>query len=75
MTIDEVAHHLRVSHCSAHGIVQDRLGFYKVRARWVSKQLTGEHKRNRLTIFQGILNFYLNEGDAFLRRRVTEDET
>jgi hypothetical protein len=28
-----------------------------------------------LTIFQGILNFYLNEGDAFLRRRVTEDET
>jgi hypothetical protein len=56
--VDEVAYDLRDSHCSAHGIIQ-------VCARWVPKQLTGEPKRNRLIICQGLFNRYRNEGDAF----------
>jgi hypothetical protein len=128
VTIDEVGHHLRISHGSARGIIQDRLGFHKVCARWVPKQLflgffftfsgwgeaestwyvghcwpigavggmrirsgnrsltawamarppkqlTGEHKHNRLSICWGLLNHYRNEGDAFLRGNITEDET
>jgi hypothetical protein len=75
VTIDEVEHHLRISRGSAHGIIQGRLGFHRVCARWVPKQLTAEHKRNRLTICQGLLNRYHNKGDAFLRRNATEEET
>jgi hypothetical protein len=50
VTIDEVAYHLLISHGSVHEIIHSRLGFHKVCARWVPKQLTEEHKRNRLTI-------------------------
>jgi hypothetical protein len=56
MTIDAAACHLHISHGFAHGIIQDELGFHKVSARWISKQLTGEHKCNRLTNCQGLLN-------------------
>jgi hypothetical protein len=66
MTNDEVAYHLRVNHGSAHGIIQDQLGLYKVRTRWVSKKLTREHKRNRSTIFQGLMDPYCKKGDVFL---------
>jgi hypothetical protein len=40
-----------------------------------SRKLAGEHKRNRLTICQGLLYLYRNKGDAFFRRIVAEDET
>jgi hypothetical protein len=38
----------------------------KLFALWVPEQLAGEHKRNRLTICQGLLNLYRNKGDVFL---------
>jgi hypothetical protein len=41
------------------------MGFTKVCARWVPKQLTGEHKGNILTSCPGLLNCYREEGDAF----------
>jgi hypothetical protein len=47
-----------MSNGSAHGITQDRLGFHKVCARCVSKQLIGENKRKRLKICQCVLNCY-----------------
>jgi hypothetical protein len=72
VTIDEVEHHLRISHASALGIIQDLLGFHKVCARWVPKELSGEHKRNSLTNCQEL--YYRNKGDAFLRRIVTGNE-
>jgi hypothetical protein len=51
------------------------LGFHKVCARWVLKQLTEEHKRNRLSICRSLLNCCRQEGDTFLRRIITGDET
>lgn len=42
MTIDEVAAHLRIGHGSAHEIIYDNLGFCRVCAPHVPKQLT-EH--------------------------------
>jgi hypothetical protein len=33
-----------IIHGSLHGIIHDQLGFYEVHARWVPKQLRGEHK-------------------------------
>jgi hypothetical protein len=74
VTINEVAHDMCISHDSAHEIIQDWLGFYKVRARQDPKQLTAGHKRKCLTTCQCLLNYYRNDGDAFLRCTVTRDE-
>jgi hypothetical protein len=70
-----VAYHLLISYGSVHEITHNRLGFHKVCARWVPKQLTEKHKRNRLTICRSLLNRCCQEGDAFLRRIITGDET
>jgi hypothetical protein len=75
VTVDEVACHLLTSHGYVHEIIHNHLGFHEVCARWVPKQLTEEHKRNRLTICRSLLNRYRQEGDAFLRRIMTGDET
>ena len=47
LTIDELANHFEISHGSAYDIIHNRLGFRKVCASWVSKQLTEEQKNNR----------------------------
>ena len=36
-TIDEVAQHLNISHGSAYEIINNRLGFHNISARWVPK--------------------------------------
>jgi hypothetical protein len=51
------------------------LGFRKLAQIGFPKQLIGEHKRNGLTTYQGLLNRYRNEGDAFLRPIDTGDES
>jgi len=50
VTIDEVANHFEISHSSAYDIIHNRLGFRKVCARWVPKELTEEQKNNRVAI-------------------------
>ncbi|PNF22656.1 hypothetical protein B7P43_G07101 [Cryptotermes secundus] len=56
VTIDEVACSLQISHGSAHQIIHDELGFHKVCARWVPRELTAEHKRKRLLSKKVLLN-------------------
>ena len=75
ITIDEVAQSLQISFGSAQEIIHEILGYNKVSARWVPRQLTEEHKRRRMEICQTLLNRYNNEGEAFLSRIVTEDES
>jgi hypothetical protein len=75
VTIDAVAYHLLISHGSVHENIHNRLGFHKVCARWFPKQLRNEHKLNRLTTCRSLLKRYHQEGDAFLRRIITGDET
>ena len=58
-----------------HDIIHNRLGFRKVCARWVPKELTEEHRNNRVAICQRLLDRYANEGETFLTRIVTGDET
>jgi hypothetical protein len=58
VTVIKVARHL----CVTHGFAN--MGFIKVCARWVPKQLT-EEKGNPLTACPGLLNGYHEEGDAF----------
>jgi len=74
-TIDKVANCLQISHGSAYEIIHNRLGFHKVCARWIPKQLTMLHKQTRLNICQQNLDRYVKEGDTFLDRIITCDKT
>ena len=75
ITVDDVANRLQISHGSAYEIIYSRLGFHKVCARWVPKQLTQLHKQTRLDMCKKHLDRYVNERDNFLDRIVTGDET
>jgi len=70
-----VANNLQISHGSAYEFIHDILGFHKVCARWIPKQLTMLHKQTRFDICQQNLDHYDKEGDAFLDKIVTGDET
>jgi len=75
VTVNEIAAHLDMSHGSAHHIFYDVLQFHKVSARWVPRQLTVELKERRIDACQEILKRFEAEGDGFLGRIVTRDET
>ena len=74
VTMSEIAAHLDMSHGSAHHIVHDVLQFHKVSARWVPRQLTAELKE-RVYACQEHLKRFEADGDGFLGRTVTGDET
>jgi len=74
VTAHEIAAHLDMSHVSAHHIVHDVLQFHKVSARWVPCQLAAELKEH-VDACQELLKRFEAEGDSFLGRIVTGDET
>ena len=75
VTLDEIATSLDISHGTVHTIVHEKLHFSKVSCRWVSTMLTGDQKMQRLMASRASLRRYRKEGDAFLSRIVTTDET
>jgi len=75
LIIDEVANLLQIIHGSAYEIIHNSLGFHKVCARLFPKQLTMLHKQTRLDICQQNVDRYDKEGDVFLDRIITGDET
>ena len=75
VTIEEIALQLGISQGTAYSLVHDILAFHKVAARWVPRHLTEEHKRNRQHICSSLLKRYSREGDNFLNRIITGDET
>ena len=44
ITLDKVVSQLNISHGSAHHVIHNVLGFHKVSARWMPRQLTPELK-------------------------------
>jgi len=75
VTVKEVASLLDISVGSAHHIIHDELRFQKVCARWVPKRLTPEVKERRFNECQELLRRYEADGEAFLQRIVTGDES
>ena len=73
--MNEIASHLDMSHGTAHNIVHEVLQFHKVSAKWVPCQLTAELKERRVDACQELLKRFEAEGDGFLGRIVTGDET
>ena len=59
---------------SAMAII-DTLGYSKICARWVPQSLTTEHRRQSKAICSELLEHFDAEGEAFLSRIITGDET
>lgn len=63
------------SHGSVHKIITEQIKFHKVCARWVPCLLTEEHKRKHFESGFEFLQRYQKEGNQFLDKIVTVDET
>jgi hypothetical protein len=74
ITSRQLAVQLLVSNGSAMAIM-DALGYSKVCARWVPRNLTTENRRQRKAICSEMLERFDGDGEAFLSRIVTGDET
>lgn len=65
----------QISRSLLHETIAETLGFRKLSARWIPKQLTEQHKLNRVATSKEFLERYKLEGEAFLHSIVTGDET
>jgi len=68
-------HFPQISWSLPHEIVSDKLKFWKLCARWVLKMLMEEHKLQRQASTLDFLTQYSEEGENFLSRVVTGNET
>jgi [histone H3]-lysine36 N-dimethyltransferase SETMAR len=75
VTVEEVAEGAGISVGSAHHILHDCLGMRKVCAKWVPKLLLPDQKATRVDICQDLLRRYKEQGESFLLRIVTQDES
>lgn len=75
ITVAQIAETCHTSVGTVHSIIHDKLKYRKTCARWVPKLLTDNHKNVRLNICQELKRRYQEEGEAFLERIVTCDET
>ena len=74
-TISDLSLHFpRISRTLPYDIVSSHLGYRKVCARWVSKMLTEEHKKQRVACALIFLMRYHKEGDNMFSHIVTGDE-
>ncbi|GFW28691.1 histone-lysine N-methyltransferase SETMAR [Trichonephila clavipes] len=64
-----------VGRTTLHKVVSEKLKFRKLCACWVPRLLTEEHKLKRMACALDFLDRYQKEGDQFLERIVTGDET
>ena len=72
--VEEIANALHISQGSISTTLHDRLGMYKLTARWVPKSLRDEQMATRASVYSALLLFRSKEDD-FLSRLVTVDET
>lgn len=75
MTVRELSTLVGISTGSIETILHEHLNLSKVSARWVPRQLTVFHKEHRAQISKELLARYEEDGEAFLERIVTSDET
>lgn len=73
--IRELADLVKISVRSVQVIIHDKLNFNKVSARWVPKDLSDEQRQKRVQISQELLQRFQQEGDDFLERIITVDES
>ncbi len=67
--------YVEVNRKSVHRILKEKLGMKKVCARWVPHELTDENCKKRMGSVLAFLMRYEAEGNDYLDRIVTGDET
>ncbi|XP_061193231.1 protein GVQW3-like [Saccostrea echinata] len=75
LTVRDIADIFEISTSTAHEIITKALGFEKVCARWVPKLLSADEKNRRVLASEEFLRRWKNEGELFLNRIITTDET
>jgi len=75
VTIDAVATAIGCSYGQAYNMMHEALGFHKACSHWVPRQLTPQHKSQRMGLSLQHLQRYQDEGDNMLSRIVTGDES
>ncbi|GFR81599.1 histone-lysine N-methyltransferase SETMAR [Elysia marginata] len=71
----DFAKELEISKERVLNIITDILSYRKVSARWVPRMLTDEMKMQRKTTCDELLKRYEEEGEEFIQRIVTGDES
>lgn len=74
-TVRVIANELGVSCSTVHRILTETFGMSKVSARWVPRLLKDNEKERRVQCSEMFLGRYDAEGDDFLDRIITTDET
>lgn len=75
VTVRDIADQIGLSTGRTYSIIVNDLGMSKVSARWVPRLLKDEEKQRRMDCSVEFLRRYDAEGDMFLNRIVTTDET
>ena len=75
MTCEEIAHCAEISRVSAYRILTERLHKRRIAAQWVVHDLSEEQKCQHVEIAQQLLQRFCEEGNEFMQKVVTIDET
>lgn len=75
ITVEELAHELDVSVGTVHKIIRSDLNFTKKCAHWIPRVLSQADKQNRVRICRELKQRFDVEGETFLERIITCDET
>ena len=75
VTIREICDLTGHSYGTVHKILEKHLNMHKVSARWIPRLLSNDNKDTRVNASRKFLQRYRKEGDTFLQRIVTTDET
>ena len=74
-TVENVAEHFGISYGTAQDNMSNKLGMRRVSARWVPRLLLPEQMGIRVKMCNEYCRQYNDDGDTFLNRVVTCDET
>jgi hypothetical protein len=75
VTVDNVAMEVGIGHAPAHKLIHDILEYRNISLQWMPRQLTPDHKAQQMGTSLQHLLCYKMDGNAFLFRIVTGDES
>lgn len=75
LTVRVIAAEIGISRTAVHKILTEELGMSKVSARWVPRLLSDFDRQRRVACSREFLRRYDAEGESFLDRIVTTDES
>ena len=75
LTVRDIAHEFDIGVATTHKILTENLNMTRVCARWVPRVLTESDQQRRVSASRAFLKRWKADGDMFLERIITCDET